>query len=312
MVPESLVVPLPGTDRLGGVRIFVEAARTLNFTAAAARLGVTKSGVGKSIAQLEARLGTKLFYRSTRRLSLTADGEAYLASCTLALDALDEAEAALSSTQLVPRGRLRVDLPVAFGRKVVLPVLAGIAQAHPELSLVLSFTDRLVDPVEAGIDLLIRFGELKSSTGLVARKLTEQRRVMVAAPRYLARFGAPSAPNELVRHRCIVALRGEGPPGWIVTDADGRATRIAPPPTHEIGDGDAVVEAAIAGLGIAQMPSSLVRVPIADGRLMPVLDANPGSFVPVHAVWPGTRHLLPKVRVIVDELVRRAAAGALD
>lgn len=305
-------MPLVVTDRLQGVRVFVEAARMLNFTAAAERLGLTKSGVGKSIAQLEARLGTKLFYRTTRSLGLTADGAAYLVSCTLALETLDEAEAALSSTQFEPRGRLRVDLPVAFGRQVVLPVLAGIAEAHPGLSLVLSFTDRLVDPVEAGVDLLIRFGELKSSTGLVARKLTEQRRVIFAAPSYIKRFGQPTSPDDLGEHRCIVGMRGEGSPSWIVTDAAGEATRVTPPATHEIGDGDAVVEAAIAGLGIAQMPSSLVRKPIAEGRLVAVLAPFSGASVSVHAVWPGTRHLLPKVRVIVDELVRRAAMGALD
>lgn len=305
-------MPLAAADRLQGVRVFVEAARTLNFTAAAERLGLTKSGVGKSVSQLEARLGTKLFYRSTRSLSLTADGEAYLASCTLALGTLDEAEATLSSTKRTPRGRLRVDLPVAFGRKVVLPVLAGIADFHPELSLVLSFTDRLVDPVEAGIDLLIRFGELADSSGLVARKLTEQRRIVFAAPSYLQRFGTPSTPEELTRHRCIVGLRGEGPPSWILTDAGGKPYRVTPPPTHEIGDGDAVVEAAIAGLGIAQMPSSLVRDAIARERLVPILDDFSHAIVPVHAIWPGTRHLLPKVRLVVDELVRKAAAGALD
>lgn len=136
--------------------------------------------------------------------------------------------------------------------------------------------------------------------------------MVFAAPSYLERFGTPSTPEDLAHHRCIVGLRGEGLPSWVLSDAAGRACRFTPPPTHEIGDSDAVVEAAIAGLGIAQMPASLVRDAISQGRLLPVLDEFSQTVVSIHAVWPGSRHLLPKVRLVVDELVRKATAGALD
>lgn len=297
---------------LSGVMIFVAAARANSFTVAADHLGITKSAVGKSIAKLEDRLGTKLFHRTTRRLSLTVDGEAYFASCAHAVDEIMAAEAALSSRKQTPSGRLRIDMPAAYGRKVVLPVLLDIAKANPDLQLTMTFTDHLIDPIEEGVDLMIRFGPLKDSSSLVARRLTVQGQVICASPQYLKEHGEPKSLEELQDHCCIVGFRRGQPLSWSVVDSDEDAIRISPPPTHEVGDGDAIVAMAVAGLGICQMPDSLVREHLQRGALIPVLDSFSAREIEINAVWPKTKHLQPKVRHVVDELVLRADQGALN
>lgn len=299
-------------ENLTGIATFVTTARSSSFTQAAERLGVSKSAVGKSIASLEARLGIKLFHRTTRKLTLTVDGEAYFVSCANALDEIGSAEAALKSGHHRPSGRLRIDMPASFGRRVLLPVLLNIAEIYPDLQLTATFTDHLVDPIEEGVDLTIRFGELKDSTGLVARQLTRQKLVMCAAPRYLMEHGEPLTLDDLNEHQCILGYRRGQPLGWNVSDAGGSALHITPPATHQFDDGDAILSAALAGRGICQLPLSMVRESLGNDRLQAVLVRYSGQDVSVHAVWPSTRHLLPKVRFVVDELVRRSAAGALD
>ncbi|WP_369991861.1 LysR family transcriptional regulator [Pseudomonas xanthosomatis] len=297
---------------LSGVAIFVAAARAGSFTLAAERLGITKSAVGKSIAKLEERLGCKLFHRTTRSLGLTVDGAAYFASCSVALDEIAAAEAFLTSHQQTPSGRLRIDLPAAYGRSVVLPVLLEIIDVNPDLKLTITFTDHVIDPIEEGVDLTIRFGSLKDSSGLVARRLTVQKQIMCASPRYLEKHGCPESLDDLQNHSCIVNFRRGQRLSWTVLDSEGQVTRITPPGTHEVGDGDAIVAIAVAGQGICQMPSSLVREHLDNGSLVPVLEQYSPGDVEIHAVWPQTRHLLPKVRRVVDELVSRAERGALD
>jgi DNA-binding transcriptional LysR family regulator len=297
---------------LSGVVIFVTAARAGSFTLAADRLGITKSAVGKSIAKLEDRLGCKVFHRSTRRLGLTVDGEAYFASCSLAVDEILAAEAFLTSNQKTPGGRLRIDLPAAYGRSVVLPVLLDILEAYPELKLTVTFSDSVVDLIEEGIDLSIRFGTLKDSSGLVARRLAVQKQIICAAPSYIEKYGYPKSLEELQQHRCIVSYRRGQRVSWTVLDETGALAQITPPDTHEVGDGDAIIAMAAAGQGICQMPGSLIRDHLNTGRLVPVLENYSQGDVAIHAVWPQTRHLQPKVRRVVDELVARAEKGDLS
>ena len=297
---------------LSGVLIFVTAARTGSFTRAADRLGITKSAVGKSIAKLEERLGCKLFHRTTRSSGLTVDGEAYFASCSAAVDEILAAEASLTSHQQTPSGRLRVDLPAAYGRSVVLPVLLEVLDANPDLKLTVTFSDAVIDLIEEGIDLSIRFGTLKDSSGLVARRLTVQKQIICASPGYLAKHGCPESVEDLQNHSCIVGFRRGQRMSWSVQNANGELTRITPPGTHEVGDGDAIVSMTVAGHGICQIPNSLVRDHLEAGRLVQVLEKYSTADVAIHAVWPQTRHLLPKVRRVVDELVLRAERGALD
>jgi|TARA_R110000751_G_scaffold2336_2_gene12254 DNA-binding transcriptional LysR family regulator len=298
-------------DRLSGVQAFVETARHLSFTEAAQVLGLTKSAVGKSVSRLESRLGVKLIHRSTRRLVLTSDGEAYLAVARRALDEIGAAETFLSSGNRDIAGRLRVDAPAAWGRQVLLPILTEIVTDHPGLHLSLSFTDRIIDPVEEKMDLVIRFGETPDTSGLISRKLAEQRVPLVAAPSYIARRGAPQTPEDLSRHDCITGVRRDVPIGYRIIRAGGSPERMHITPTHEIGDGAAIVTAAIAGLGIAQMPLSLVAEALQDGRLIEVLPTFATARINIYALWPETRHLLARVRYVVDRLANKGQQGKL-
>lgn len=299
---------MPPFDHLGSVAAFVAAARHLSFTEAALTLGVTKSAVGKSVSRLEARLGAKLVHRSTRGLKLTAEGEAYLAIAARALEEIAAAETYLTSGKSAIAGRLRVDAPAAWGRAVLMPILLEVARAHPELRLALSFTDRIIDPIEEQVDLVIRFGESADHAGLIRRKLASQKAPLVASPAYLAVHGIPGRPEDLASHACITGIRREVPIGYRL---GGQAGRLEVQPTHEIGDGAAVVQAAIAGLGVAQMPFSLVAEPLADGRLVQVLAEHGAAEVGIYALWPRTRHLAARVRHVVDVLAAKGQAGLL-
>ncbi|PQV44350.1 LysR family transcriptional regulator [Paraburkholderia sp. BL21I4N1] len=298
-------------DTFSGILIFVTAAKSRSFTDAAEELGLTKSAVGKAIAKLEERLGAQLFHRTTRSISLTADGDAYLAACASALDEISTAETALGPGNQRPVGRLRIDMPAAFGRRILVPILLDIARKHPDLQFTMTFSDYLIDPVEEGVDLVIRFGELESSSGLVARRLTSQRMVIGASPAYLAQRGTPGTLEDLKKHSCILGYRRGQPLSWRVT-VDGVSTRISPPATHQISDGDSIVEAAVAGLGLCQMPMSLLRPHLESGALVSLLDDISTDFIDVHAVWPKVAHLRPKVRHVVDTLLELAQQGRLD
>lgn len=297
---------------LNGIHTFVTAARCKSFTLAAEELGISKSAVGKGIARLEERLGVPLFHRTTRQISLTADGEAYYASCSEALETLHSAERTLVTGHERPSGRLRVDLPAAFGRKVLLPLLLNITRQHPELSLTVTFTDRLVDPIEEGLDLIVRFGPVGDVSGLIARPLAQQRLITCAAPVYLEQQGMPVTLDDLAHHQCIVGYRRGRPLAWVMKTAPDQTVRINPPATYELSDGDAIISAAISGCGLCQIPVSLAREAINKGELKTVLDEFSIHDVPVSAIWPATRHLLPKVRRVVDELLMQAQQGALD
>lgn len=160
-------------ESLRGITNFVITAKSSSFTEAAEQLGITKSAVGKSVARLEERLGTRLFHRSTRKLSLTSDGEAYLTSCLSALEILDSAENMLSRRQDNPAGTVRIDMPASFGRNLMMPILLELTARYPALRLALTFNDRLIDPVEEGVDLVLRLGELQSTDELIARRLSQ-------------------------------------------------------------------------------------------------------------------------------------------
>lgn len=298
-------------DPLSGVCVFVAAARADNFTQAAERMGLTKSSVGKTIARLEHRLGVKLFHRTTRLTRLTADGEAYLTACTAALDEITAAQAALSSNNRVLSGRIHMNMPVAFGRRVLLPALIEITRPHPGLSLSLTFTDATSDLLQDDVDIAIRFGALRDTSHLVARRLTTQQRVICASPDYLRAMGEPTNLADIRQQRCVVGSPKGPPLVWFVRDEEVEK-RITPPATHQLSDAEAMVDAAVSGLGLAQFPISLVREPLNDGRLRAVLQKYSGTGVDIHAIWPKRAQLSPRVRYVVDELVAYAAKGRFD
>jgi DNA-binding transcriptional LysR family regulator len=298
-------------DSLSGVSVFVAAARSGSFTEAAERLGITKSAVGKSIARLEERLGFKLFHRTTRLTRLTPDGEAYLAACAAAIDEITAAQAALASSNRILSGRIHIDMPVAFGRRVLLPILIDITRPHEGLNLTLTFTDATSDLLQDDVDLAIRFGALKDSSHLIARHLVSQERVICAAPDYIRIHGEPRTLSDLRDHRCIMGSPKGPPVSWTVREGTSER-RLTPAHTHQVSDAEAMIDAAVGGLGLCQLPISLVRPHLEDGTLQAVLQSHAPASVEVHAVWPRQAQLNPRVRYMVDQLVVAAAKGLLN
>lgn len=297
-------------SRFSGIEAFVGTARAGSFTAAARALGMTPSGVAKSVGRLEKRIGLKLLHRSTRRLTLTPEGEAYLATCAQIIDTLDGAEHGLAPRDRAPQGRLRMELPGAFGRRHVLPTLLEMAGQFPALDLSLSFSERTIDLVEQGFDLAIRIGRLPDDGQLVARRLGVQRLVICAAPDYLQQRGRPESITDLRRHDCISGPR-QHQDHWILRTPQDQTTQFEISQfeiqaRHRFSDGEAMLAAGIAGCGIMQMPTWLVGADIAAGRLQTVLDDYAGADMPIHAIWPKTRFIQPRVRTVVDRLVELA------
>jgi DNA-binding transcriptional LysR family regulator len=295
-----------GASGLQGLAAFVQAVEAGSFTLAAARLGVSKSAIGKSIARLEQRLGVKLLNRTTRRLRLTAEGEGFYDSCLRALSELEEAQAVLASRRRVPSGRVRIDVPVSFGRVCVAPMLLDLSRRYAELSLEITFTDRRVDLLEEGIDLAVRMGRLQDSTGLMARRIYTQRSVICASPAYLKTAGRPRTLEELERHACINYGRENYLATWQGKNTDGTLHSFAPRGRLVLGHGEAILDAVLQGHGIAFLPTWLIAQHLRRKSLALVF-ADVLDNLEVHALWPKARDLAPKIRVVVDELVRHFA-----
>jgi DNA-binding transcriptional LysR family regulator len=292
-------------EHLKGITAFVQAAEAGGFTLAAERLGLSKSGIAKSVARLEERLGVRLFNRTTRRFVLTLEGHAFYEACVRVLAELESAEAVLNAHRLRPHGRLRIDLPVVFGRRWVVPVLIDIAERYPELSLDVSLTDRRTDPIDEGIDLVIRIGDLDDSTTLVARRLGIQQSELCASPAYLEEHGCPTSLDDLDAHSCIVFGRsGQALPWWFL-NARGEPLAKAVAGRLSFNHSDAICDAALAGRGIALLSTWLIADHLREGRLINVLPDVVTRGFPIHALWPHARQTSPKIRVVVDELVER-------
>lgn len=298
------------TESFSSIVHFVAAANARSFTEAAVQLGVSKSTIGKSIQRLEMSLGTSLFHRTTRKISLTTEGETYFASCQSALNTLQMAEMALRSKHNEPAGMVRIDLPAAFGRSVMMPILMDMAKRYPDLKFTITFNDRIIDPLDLGFDLAIRFGPLKDTAELIARKLNDQQLIVCASPDYLSVHGTPETLSDLKEHRCILAWRGGTPLSWLIQDSQGNNIRFNPAPFHQISDGDAMVDACISGAGLIQFPESLLRPHIESGKLIPLLTAHRPAPTELNVIWPRARNLLPGVRFVIDELLALAEQQA--
>lgn len=304
MAPASAV---PGNqERFDGVTVFVEVVRLGGFARAAEHLGLTRSAVGKAMARLEARLATRLFHRTTRIQSLSDDGQIYYEHCLRALAELQTAEAQMESGRHEVAGRLRVSMPVLFGRHCVAPVLLNLARQHPLLELNLSFSDRPVDVLAEGFDLAIRSGVLGAeSEGLRARKLVVQRKRVCASPTYLAVHGRPQSTAELAAHSILLYRRADRVNVWQLPDSTGRIVDMPLASRLQLDDLEAIADAATAGLGLAWLPEWLVRERLRTGRLVSVLDDHPGATMECHAVWPHAPHMSLRLRLAVDALVEQ-------
>lgn len=293
-------------DRLHELEVFVAVADAGGFAKAGKRLRISPPAVTRAISSLEERLGARLLHRTTRRISLTEAGLRFLESTKRLLAELEAAEREALGEDAEPTGHLSVTASVTFGRVAVVPVSSEFLRAHPRVTASLLLVDRVVNLIEEGIDVAVRIGQLPDST-LVARRVGEVKRVLVASPGYLAEHGEPGSPAELERH-AMIELTGLNPNReWRFADGS-RTVRVALRPRLEVNDAAAAIDAAEAGDGITIALSYMVAQRIADGRLAPLLMRYAPPPVPVQLVHPQSRLVAPKVRSFVDFAAPRLQA----
>ncbi|MGQ8980268.1 LysR family transcriptional regulator [Enterobacter hormaechei] len=296
------------TDTLKDIPVFVASVEAGSFAQAAVRLHLSRSAVGKSIARLEERLGVRLFHRTTRSQRLTDNGALFYERCLRALEEIRGAESQLETGKHQVNGRLRVAVPVLFGRQCIAPLLIELAQEHPGLELEMSFSDRIVDLVEEGFDMAVRNGALADSSVLVARRLGVHRMVLCAAPDYLLKNGQPQTVDDLRQHTAINYTRAGRVLPWQLMDYDGTSRTFIPRSSLNMDDLQAICDAALAGHGLAWLPCWMVIKEIQQGDLVPLLKQAPDVRFDVHAVWQQTPHLPLRVRIAIDMLVKRLPA----
>jgi DNA-binding transcriptional LysR family regulator len=295
-------------DRFSAIQIFVKVAETGGFAAAARAQGLSPPGVTRAVAQLEARLGTRLFVRTTRSVRLTESGTRFLADARRILADLAEAEEAAVGTHATPRGEIRITAPVLFGRLYITPILGEFLDRYPGVTAQTLFVDRVVHLMDEGQDVAIRIGELASSS-LTAIRVGEVRRVMFAAPGYLDAHGLPQHPSELADHRLIQSL-GLGTSGdWPFVE-DGKPLSVRLAPQLGMNTNDAVIELVLRGWGISRLLSYQIAPYLADGRLQIILGDYEKPPVPIHVSHQQGRLVSAKIRAFVDHLVERLRADA--
>jgi len=288
-------------DSLNAMEVFVRVVQAGSFSEAARSLSLTPSAVSKQVSRLEDRLGARLINRTTRRLGLTEEGSAFFERAQRILVDIEEAEQAVSHLHGAPRGTLKLNAPVIFGQAYIAPLLPSYLQTNPEMRVEFSLSDRYVDLLEEGLDLVIRIGELSDSS-LIARKLASGRRVVVASKAYLNKVGTPRKPSDLSQLNCLIYLyratrnvwRFEGPSGTETVEVGGDV---------ETNSVQVVLDLIKAGHGLSLMPTWLVAEYLRKGELVQVLTDYAAPDAQIYAVYPPGRHLSPKVRSFVDHLV---------
>ena len=284
------------------LRTFVEVIESGGLNRAAARLAVSKSIISRRITRLETDLGTRLLSRSTRGIIPTEAGIEFKSRCDRILAELNEARDAVAQQGRSVRGRLRLSAPLAFGVRHLAPVLADLASAHPDLEIDVSYTDRVVDLIGERFDAAVRIGSLRDSS-LVVRKIAPVHAVLVASPGYLARHGRPRTPQDLVGHECLI-YTGSLVPEWQFLSGK-RRFAIRPEGRLRSDSGEAILQWAIAGIGISDSPSFLVSDAIESGALEPLLLDHSRPEYSIHIVRPPGSYVPGKVRVLIDTLVER-------
>jgi DNA-binding transcriptional LysR family regulator len=288
-------------SHLKQLEAFVAVATRGSLSAAARADDVTPAIIGRRLDALEARLGVRLLTRTTRRIALTFEGQAFLEDCQRILGDLANAEASVSLGGVKASGHLKVSAPAGFGRKHVAPLVGAYLDTNPEVTVSLDLTDRVVDVVNEGIDCAVRLGELADSS-LVSLRLGEMRRMVVASPTYLARRGIPRTIDDLALHDCLVATQQQR--GWTFADPErpGETMSIKVSGRFECNDGAVLHEWALAARGLAWRSWWEVGLDLKAGRLVTVLDDFAAPPIGIHAVFPQRRHLPLRVRLLVDHL----------
>ncbi len=294
-------------DPFSDVLPFVITAETESFRAAANRLGVTPSAVSRAVARLEAAVGVRLLARTSRVVRTTPEGEVFLARCQVAVETMQRARNQLAALQEEPSGRLRVSLPMGFGRAVVLPRLTTFCQHHPSIRVHVGLTDRFVDLVRENVDVAVRIGELADST-LIARRIGRSRFVTIAAPEYLERFGRPRTPTDWQGHRCLMYQLPNGRLRQWAFRLDGEACTITVRPFLSLDHGESLVDLVRAGAGVGHVPDYLAQTALADAAVVELFEEASASAGDIWCVRTPARHPTAAVRAFVDMLATSAVS----
>lgn len=287
-------------DSLASLGVFVQAAETRSFTAAAQQLGVSPSAVGKAIARLEERLGVRLFHRSTRSITLTAEGLTFLGRCKRIFDEVEAAEMEIAQTISTPRGRLRVSLPLIG--MLLMPVIGEFMRAYPEIEIDLDYSDRMVDVIEEGFDVVLRTGDATDSR-LKTKLLGTFSHKIVGSPSYFGTSGLPEKPEDLLRHTLLHRkFPSTGKLEIWPLNLAGEPIEIDLPVAATASTLEPLISLAEQGLGLCCVPLFTVRKQVDSGRLIPVLDEFLRNSRPFRVLWPANRHASPKVEAFVSFL----------
>ncbi|MEP2718427.1 LysR family transcriptional regulator [Pseudophaeobacter sp.] len=287
-------------DTLDCMRTFVAVAAQHSFTGGARQIGISTKLASKYVARLEERLGAQLFNRTTRSVTLTDTGQAYLERCIPLLDQIDEMEGVIQERQSELAGPIRLTAPTGFGSRELVQAIMPFQERHPKVQIEMLLSDYHAPIVEEGIDLAIRFGKLQDST-LVARKLCDMRLVLVASPDYLARHGTPGHPKALATHKCLLLQSSAQPDLWRFQDAAGEIT-VPVTSSFRANSPRAVAYMAAGGQGIARCPYYTVRSFIEAGELELLFADREDAPLPLYVVYPPSRHLTARIRALIDHL----------
>ncbi|PTB34528.1 LysR substrate-binding domain-containing protein [Photobacterium phosphoreum] len=282
-----------------GVTEFVAVAETESFTAASKRLGISTAQVSRQVSALENRLNTKLFYRTTRKVSLTEEGNVYYQHCRQVLDGLEDAERAISNLRGKPQGLIKLTAPVTYGEKYIMPLVNDFMLQYPEVEVTIDMTNRQVDLVEGSFDLAIRLGRLTSSS-MMAKRLTSRTMYVCASPAYLQKFGIPHSLSELRQHNCLIGNYDH----WRFQES-GKEKSIRVSGTLNCNSGYGLRDAVIKGIGLAQLPDYYIDKDLESGAIVPILTNYQEPDEGIWALYPHNRHLSPKVRMLVDYLAEQ-------
>ncbi|MGP5407786.1 LysR family transcriptional regulator [Psychrobacter celer] len=303
--------------RWDGISEFVYVAEYESFTRAAKELGISTAQVSRQISALEKRLNIKLLYRTTRKVSLTEEGRVFYQHCRGVLDGLDAAEQAVSNLQSKPQGRIKLTAPVTYGEQQLLPLINDFMVQYRDIEVTAFLSNQKIDLIEGGYDLAVRIGKLSDST-MMAKKLSRRTNFVCAAPAYLKRYGTPHMLSDLRKHNCLLGTRDY----WHFIENNKQANKTVDQQAHKPTDteknlrvsgsvqynsGHSLVDAALKGLGIVQLPDYYVQQYLASGALISVLDNYREPEESIWAIYPHNRHLSPKIRLLVDYLAARLA-----
>ncbi|MGC1818988.1 MAG: LysR family transcriptional regulator [Casimicrobiaceae bacterium] len=293
-------------DRFQAISSFAKVVESGSFARAADRLGVSVSAMSRQVADLEAHLGVRLLNRTTRRLSLTESGRGFYERCVQLLADLEEAEEAIASTSVVPRGTLRLTASVSFGSSYLAAAIADFRELHPQLRFDVALSDLAVDLVDEGLDLAVRIGDI-GSQALIGRRVGVSQLVCCAAPSYVERHPAPGSPADLAAHQCLTYEYSSIGNQWRFTDAAGAVHEVGVSGPVHANSGEMLAALAVAGVGIILEPDFIVAADVRAGRLVRLLPEYAAPSMGIHAAYPSRRHLSAKVRAFVDFLVARYA-----